>query len=271
MARWGWMKIGGLYWPRPSPLLQLAQHGLHVAKPLFWHDRTLPWPKPLIGGTAFILDFGDTIVGVTATHVVDEFRRARSATPTTICQLANTLLNLEDSIIQCSLRRDITTFVLSREHANALGGYALDCRSWPPPTPKINDPIQLVGFPVEMRQYVTGKPPRFAAWGALAIVEDITADAILVRYDPKECRSLLPGHDLPPLKLNLSGCSGGPAMLAEVRQGSVCYFPAGLIAVGPGTTFEGLMADFDLVRIHRIHNIKSDGRFDDPEPGWLPG
>lgn len=271
MSRWGWMKIGNLYWPRPSPLAQLAYHGLKVAKPLFWHDAAVPYPKPLIGGTAFILDFRENIFGVTAAHVVQKFREAKQCTPSMVCQLSDTPLDLENAIIQCSSRKDVATFSLTRAHANALGGYALDCRDWPPPVPKVDDPIQLIGFPVEMRVCEAGKPPKFSAWGALAMVEDVTATKIVVRYDPKECKTLLADRGLPPLKLNLSGCSGGPAMLAQIRNGQAHYFPAGLIAVGPTTTFEGLMADFDLIHILRVHELRTDGTFDDPEPGWLPG
>jgi hypothetical protein len=215
------------------------------------------------------LDFHQTIFGVTAAHVVQHFRQAKQRTPTMICQLANIPLDVENSIIQLSDRKDIATFSITREQANAIGGYALDCGNWPPPVPKIDDPIQLVGFPVEMRVCEAGQPPKFAAWGALAMVEDVTADKIIVRYDPNECRTLLPGRDLPPLKLNLSGCSGGPAMLAQITKGQVFYYPAGLIAVGPTTTFDGLMGDFDLVHILRINQLRPDGTFDDPDEGWL--
>jgi len=121
MPRWSWAEIASLYWPRPNALAQLANYTLRVAKPLFWHDSSRGWPKPLIGGTAFVLDFGNAIVGVTAAHVVAEFRRTKQEIPATVCRLCDTTLDLESSIVQCSSRKDITTFSLSRDHANALG------------------------------------------------------------------------------------------------------------------------------------------------------
>jgi hypothetical protein len=217
------------------------------------------------------LDFGEAMVGVTAAHVVEQFLQAKRCTPTMECRLSDTALDLENSIIQSSHRRDIATFSISRDHANATGGYALDCRdNWRPPVPNVDDPIHLIGLPLEMRKWAAGENPRFGAWGALAMVEDVTSARIVVKYDPKECLSLLPNRGLHPLKLNLSGCSGGPALLARIKNGSVFYHAVGLVAAGPGATFEGLMADFDIIHILRIHDLNLDGTFDDPEPGWLP-
>ena len=67
------------------------------------------------------------------------------------------------------------------------------------------------------------------AYQALGLVEHVTDQDIITIYDPEQSRG---SPALPPLGFNMSGCSGGPAVLHYMRNGIHRMYPVGLIAGG---------------------------------------
>jgi hypothetical protein len=111
------------------------------------------------------------------------------------------------------------------------------------------------------------------ALGMLTTVDHITDREIVVIYDPAQApmeplSGLAPA---PPPRLNISGCSGGPAILHGMRRGLHRWFPVGAIVGGSGTASEGAAREFDLIRIRRIDCIRPDGKIERRSAGWLPG
>ncbi len=255
-----------------SMLDAVADFSLRISAPISWHEPDTPWPRTLRGGTCFFLRFADNIVGVTANHVIEIFEAATVKTPGLICQLRLTPFNPGEAIIDRDPGSDIATFRCSEELLTLANTIAVDCRAdWPPPIPERMRALSVCGFPEQMRKTNHKREVEFAAWGALAAVEDITDRNILITYDPKIVRPSRWAPAMPPVGLNLSGCSGGPVLMHGERNGLFRWFPVALVIAGPRPEMkEGEAQEFDMIHLRRIHMIRPDGGIVRNESGWLP-
>jgi hypothetical protein len=157
------------------------------------------------GGTCFFLRFERGIIGVTANHVVNAYESAAAANPNTVCQLRNSpAFDLVGAIIARDAARDIATFAVSEAVLSHIEAIPLDCRaSWPPPEPQHLWLLSVCGFPETMRTSRADRSAEFGAWGALAAVECVTRDEILITYDPAIVKPTEWAPRLPPLGFNL--------------------------------------------------------------------
>jgi hypothetical protein len=256
---------------------EIAAFTLAVCTPIYWHDRRVAFPKDVEGGSCFVLRFDGGLVGVTAAHVLDAHNTARQANSALVCQLRLMEFAFHDAVIDTNSDLDIATFRLSEFELAEIKGTAIDCRgSWPPPVPTTMQAVSLAGFPEVMRLTFPDRSCVFQAYGALTAVEDVSDREIVFSYDPAREKSL-GGLDLPPLGLNMSGCSGGPVILHGTRNGLHRWFPVGIINAGSkrdGTASQidrGDARDFDIIRARRLHFVREDGSIDVPPVGWLPG
>jgi hypothetical protein len=178
--------------------------------------------------------------------------------------------NLEGSLIDIDDEIDVATFSISEQELKATSSEPFDVSSsWPPKdVVKKGAAIQLVGYPENIRIIdPADRSAVFQAWGALDYVEDFTDAEILVVYDPK---TVIGVPRLPPLGYNMSGCSGGPAIIHETRGGLHVWHPVGLIISGPKRD-EGGAAEFDMIRVRRIDCIGPTGLIRRAaDTGWLP-
>jgi hypothetical protein len=215
-------------------------------------------------------------VGVTANHVVSAYEGALLKNPNIICQLRNSsIFDLPAAIIARDTTRDIATFAVPESVLSEIDAISLDCRgSWPPPEPKHLWLLSICGFPESMRMTSSDRSAEFQAWGALAAVEAVTRDEILITYDPALVKPVAWAPVLPPVGFNMSGCSGGPVLVHGDRNGLHRWFPVGIIAEGPRQDKkQGEASEFDMIRLRRIDIIQPDGTIKRPEDntGWLPG
>jgi hypothetical protein len=239
-------------------------------KVIFWHDGCAPAPKPLRGGCCFVLRFRNKLVGITADHVVQAYRREKARLPTLVGQLWNIAFDLSERIIDHDTALDIATFDVSEWELSQIGGNEFDCRgSWPPPNPQVGNIISIAGFPELERQFYANRAANFSSYVGMTVIDDINDREILTTYDPNRDHDLSGVVGLPPLGLNLSGCSGGPVLAHGDQNGVYRWNVVGLIVSGPGDS-EGETSQFDLIRIRRIHFIREDGTLNKPDQGWLP-
>jgi hypothetical protein len=255
---------------------EIAALTLRVAWPLIWHDRTKGWPKRLDGATCFFLRFEEGTIGVTADHVVSAFESALAANPNTVCQLRDSpAFDLLAAIIARDAQQDIATFAVSDEILSQIDAIPLDCQgNWPPPEPQNLWLLSACGFPESMRTTWADRSAEFGAWGALAAVECVTRDEILITYDPTIVQPAAWAPVLPPVGFNMSGCSGGPVLVHDTRNGPHRWFAVGLIQGGPrADQKQGAAVEFDMIRLRRIDTIQPDGtikRHVVEDTGWLP-
>lgn len=274
--------------PRPtleSPLFQfmttedanafrgeIAAAGLRYARPICWHDNDKTFPKEIVGASCFVLRFATGLVGVTAAHVVREFQRAKATTRSLVCQLRLMSFDLDGALIDIDDSLDIATFAIAEWQLKKTLTDAFDVSArWPlDGIVKPDASIQLIGYPENIRLINSvEKSAIFNAWGALDFIQDFNEREIILTYEPER---VLGAPTKPPLGYNMSGCSGGPAIVHELRASNLhVWYPVGLIVGGPKFG-EGDAAEFDIIRVRRIDCIQPSGRIlRESDGGWLPG
>jgi hypothetical protein len=248
----------------------VSAHMLKVARPLFWHIG-VPNEGPLRGASTFIIQFETRYVAVTADHVIAQYLEAREADHRTICQIGECRVWPEASLIARSSKLDIATFQIDAEKLSEMGAVPFDCRpDWPPPEVKEGDSLTLAGYLDTRRNKIGRGYYEHEAWGANAIADAVSPREIVTVYDPEVAFAADDGVTKPPLRLNMSGCSGGPAIVLKAVNGLIRWFPAGFIYKGPGDKAEGEFATFDRIHIRKLHFIQPDGTIAEPDTGWLP-
>jgi hypothetical protein len=244
---------------------------LKVARPLFWHIGANRGGVPR-GATAFILKFERRSVAVTADHVLKEYLSTLKTDDRIVCQLGEVAIHPEKSIISRSDRLDIATFEIDSSLVSKSGGNVIDCTGdvWPPPDVKEAETLSLTGFLDEQREKYGPRHYNMNAWGAHGVAEAVTEKDIVTVYEPDRVHQTSSDVPLPPLGLNLSGCSGGPVFLIKMVKGILRWFPVGLIYMGPKGKAEGELAGFDRIHIRRLYFLTPDGTIKEPDTGWLP-
>lgn len=249
----------------------IADFLLRVCVPLYWHDQDAGWPRTVRGGSSFVMRFPDRLVGVTAAHVVDIYYQEAAQVRRLTSQLGKIAFDLHEKVLDLDAEADIATFSVSQEEMARIGAPAFDCRTeWPPPVPQAGSPIGLIGFPEQLILPKEIASAEFPAYGALTIADDVSERDIIVTVDPTREVPLARSAALPPLGMNLSGCSGGPAVFHTFRSGMLVWHPVGIVIGGAGDRPEGAMQEFDIIRLRRINSIRSDGTIERRSSGWLP-
>lgn len=260
----------------PKPRLRIAADkqlfdlAAKTCGPIYWHDVTVPAPKPLRGGSCFVLRFPSRLVGITAAHVVSAYERNASDVSTLICQFWRMPFDLRGAVIDIDHDLDIATFSVSEALLADSGLIALDCTGpWPPPEPANGMLLSVAGFPEVGRIANPDRSAVLQIYIGLTVIDHVSDREIFTAYDPE--RSYDHGDKgLPPLGLNLSGCSGGLALVHGIFGGLHRWFPAGLVAAGPNDRQPNESLPVDLMRIRRVNLVRADGTIRRPNTGWLP-
>jgi len=244
-------------------LNRVSDFTLHACMPLYWHDRLLPWPKPITGASCFVLKFVEQLVVVTAAHVFRVYEAHLKQNPKLVCQLRLLPYDLLNALIDIDDDLDIATFRLSDAELDRVRGFPVDCRpQWPPPKPECGRALSLAGFPELIRQVYSDGSGIFQAYGALAVIDAFSDRQIITTYDPTRDQPLTAGIPIPPLGFNMSGCSGGIVLMPEIRGRECRLFAVGLIAHGSRDIQPSEDRRNDTILIRRIHRILPDGTLD---------
>jgi hypothetical protein len=244
----------------------ISEQLLRVVRPFFWQRRR----RILNGASAFVLRFDERYVGVTADHVIEHYLSALDACPSVRCQLGECWVSPEKTMIGRSRGLDLATFEVDPLMLAAMGADAIDCRTnWPPPVIRRGDSLTLAGFLDNHRSERLPGYYEHQAWGAHTIAEDATERNVVVTYSPDGVSRATPDVQKPPLKFNMSGCSGGLAVSVQNVNGLLRWAPAAVIYKGPSGESHGGFADFDVIKLRPLGFIRSDGTFYDAVTGWL--
>ena len=250
---------------------QIIRAALRWSCPVWWYDWQQPFEQlKITGASCFVLKTKSRYVSVTAAHVIHAIFKKRQHTPALDCRINLTPLFLPLAVIDMNDDLDIATFAICEEKIVDSGISPFDVSvQWPPPEDLVAKqmPIQLVGFPEQLREIdYEGHSVACRAYGALALVEDYSDREIIMIYDPTQCFGK---PSLLPLGFNLSGCSGGPAVIHQTLNKIHRWYPVGMILGGPKDS-EGDATKFDMIRVRRIDCIDEEGRIGHANPGWLP-
>ncbi len=238
---------------------------------MIWYDALESSPHRFSGGTCFILRFDAGLIGVTAEHVIKECEEAKKPGTKIVSLLRTVPFDLTAAIVDRDAELDIATFGVTEDQLIASEAVAIDCRpGWPPPEPNTGAALSLAGFPEELRKVSSHSSTEFGAYVNLLFAEDVTDREIIGTYEPQRDIRIRAAPEFPDLGANLSGCSGGPALMHVEHNGCHRWFPVGVIVLGAGQSPEGAMTEFDVFRIRRINAIRQDGTINRPSSGWLP-
>jgi hypothetical protein len=229
----------------------------------------------LSGGSCFILRFDAGLIGViiTAEHVIGAFERDGTNVATIECLLRTVPFDLKCAIIDRDTELDIVTFRVTEDQLAKSEAVEIDCRRerWPPPMPDTGRELSLAGFPEVLRKVSPRGEMEFGAYVFLCRVEDVTRYDIITIHEPQRDIRVRAAPELTDLSANLSGCSGGPAMMHVERKGLWRWFPVGLFVKGPDEprNFDP-PREYDTIRLRRIDFVNADGSINHKNDGWLP-
>jgi hypothetical protein len=247
----------------------VSAYMLTVARPLFWHTGVPN--EGLRGASTFVLQFERRHVAVTADHVMGQYLEARAADNRTLCQIGQCQVRPEVTLIARSAKLDIATFEIDPSNLPPMGAVAFDCRnSWPPIEVSEGDTLTLAGYLDTRRNKIRRGFYEHEAWGGHGIAEAVSEREIVTVYDPETTFASNGSTAKPPLGFNMSGCSGGLAVLVKLVNGLIRCIPAGFIYKGPSGKAEGEFARFDRIHIRKLHFIQANGTIAEPDRGWLP-
>lgn len=200
---------------------------------LSWQRRTLLGTTSVNNGSAFFLDTGDRLFGVTAAHVIDGYVAEKARSHRTVCQLGNLQIDPEERLISKGDRDivDIATFRVSRDEVARLGKQAVLAAPWPPAVPAPGHAVFIAGFPGAKRLWLSGNALSFGLFSWSGPITKVSDREIVCAFD-RDFWVPSDGGSPPPTHLRLGGLSGCPALLPIERGGSWDLSLGGVVSTG---------------------------------------
>jgi hypothetical protein len=235
--------------------------------PLFWQVEDKSGLE-VRNGTAFFVDAGEGVFGVTAWHVIDGYfnsRETRRAGRITLGGNGRSLpLEWPDRIIDAHLEIDIATFRVTRAEIELLGKTILtgSQTSWPPQKPTVNRGVVYCGYPQNGTPYLARDTVQFGAVPGSGIATGVTPMYVSSLIERDHLLAQL-GKGLPPEDYDFGGISGGP-MLAVMEGALRTFTLAGVIYSGPSTSLDPseAISGFEMIYARRSHFILPSGNLD---------
>jgi hypothetical protein len=234
--------------------------------PLAWReydDRGAIVPR---NGTAFFLDTGESVIGVTAQHVIAGYRDsdARKGPLTLTTNGVGIPLDLNARIIDSHPGIDIATFSVTRNEVRKLekeicGGYQ---RRWPPSLPMRNGGVYYSGYPgVGTRQ-----TPGVITFGAVCgsgVATQVNERVISSQIERQNLTPVL-GDGIMPENFDFRGMSGAPMITVVQHRGLRSWMLGGVIFQGPSTSDDPnqAIAGLEIIRARPAHFILPAGTLD---------
>ena len=232
--------------------MELANVASSYAAPIFWVKSQAPDGTEVItrNGTAFFVDFGAMICGVTAGHVYDAFKEDPGISSGFRIGPSEVLFDMHDRRISHGRNVDIFTFEVSRLEAESTKSRIISPSRWPPSEPKTDQAIIFAGFPgheKRVNRLFNLQFGWFSGAGMIASVRDLDFSCQVDR----EHMVPLPGRPLPELGYDFGGVSGAPVL--RVHRGDIVHWELLGIVCQCGQTL------VELIKIARADLICVDG------------
>ena len=203
--------------------------------PLFWMIPNADGTARYRNGTSFFLNTGSRLFGVTASHVIEGWRRS------CVEQGAGTLhlsgqrellpIDWDACVMDDDPEIDIATFTITEDEVRLLGKTILTGaqKVWPPRRPPMNCILCYCGFPgVGTRHHPKGGP-LFGGVPGMGIATSVSEKSISIQLERQYLIPLL-GGGVPPENFNFGGISGGPIIkIVETEIGIRTYALAGIL------------------------------------------
>jgi hypothetical protein len=219
---------------------------------LSWHGRNDRTGETIENnGSVVIVRSTERLLGITAWHVIEGYRKARAVSSDVVCKLGGLIVDPSERVLGESEHADLATFAIDESELGTIGYVPLE-EAWPPNVPANKGLVLLGGWPGIERQIVGDKTMGgfYTVWGH-AGVSDFQF-TIILDHDAKPF-SPIPGVPLPPPGFEFGGISGGPVMTVDLADdlGSGTLRLGGIIKQG--------MPEYDVIVAARADMINSNG------------
>jgi hypothetical protein len=219
-------------------------------------------------GTAFFLDAGEGLFGVTAAHVIDGLRKLRQTEGAGPMRLAgngtSVQLDWDARVIDAHPDIDIATFRIEQGEVKVLGKQVLTGfqKQWPPDPPVERCGIYYSGYPGVGTRRPSPQEAIFGATPGSGIASSVSERDISTLIERQHLIPML-GGGIPPENFDFRGISGG-AMLMVIQGRLRSWALAGVIYQGPNTSEnpDEAISGLEIIRARRAHFLLPDGRLD---------
>lgn len=202
--------------------MRIVAKELHVearkyAAPIWWGTNLYDASSVLHNATCFLVDTGSRCFGVTANHVITEFKLQREQTNPLHLMIRNVdITDWDTRVIDTDTRLDIATFEVSKEEQSAIGtavSTSQDMR-WPPARGEVGKGAVLVGYPEVDREVPHKSELVLVQVTNLVTLTDHEGDYEYMEFQVQPSSFVVTDdHVAPPTTKNLSGLSGGPILV----------------------------------------------------------
>ncbi|MEQ1492404.1 MAG: hypothetical protein ABL932_17815 [Terricaulis sp.] len=244
--------------------LELA---VSYSAPLYWIMRDDAGGLRARNGTAFFLNTGDAVFGVTACHVLRELELDRSKHAVEAVQMGDThpLNDLDERIIARDDDIDIATFRVSEAEVRALGKNALtgSQQQWPPGPPQVHRGVYFAGYPVHETTFTAATEIEFRPAAGAGVADSVSDVAVSTVLSRDRWIDVL-GRGFPAEGYDFRGISGGPMLSVIERAGVRSWTLAGVVIRGPNPAGEDgdHIEGFEVISARRADFILPNGELD---------
>ena len=237
--------------------------------PLYWAIRDEAGSFGSHNGTAFFLDVGDGLFGVTACHVIDGWLTSRATEDAGPLRLAgngtSVLIDFDKTAIAMDRDIDIATFRVAIDEVKSLGKQVLtgNQKTWPPAPPQERRGVYYAGYPGLGTRHPSPREAVFGIVRGSGIAHSVSERDVSTQLERGYLTPAKVGEGIPPENFDFRGMSGG-LMLTVLQDQLRSWSLAGVIYQGPNTSAdEGqAIAGLEVIRARRAHFILPDGNLD---------
>jgi hypothetical protein len=211
-------------------------------------------------GTAFLANFGEKTFLVTAAHVLEGFRQAKSDNPQVKSYVGEVEYDLEARLISClgSSTLDIATFDINLSEICKLGkAITFGAKNWPPEEVEVGQGIIFAGFPGQERIDKGGSEYEFGLYVALTPVDSVSERHFGCKFNRNSWIDSF-GKGFPKEGYDLGGVSGGPAFV--LNKSDAGLFSWDLV----GVVYTAMRFDAEILLVHHAKFISADGLIQQP-------
>lgn len=236
--------------------------------PLYWAVRSHDQKIRSRNGTAFFLDAGQGVFGVTACHVIEGWRVSRRSEDAGPLRLAgngsSVALDWNARFIDMHPCIDIATFRITHAEVQQLGKTVLTGyqKMWPPGPPAERCGIYYCGYPGVGTRHPSVREVVFGVAPGSGIATSVSEKDISTLIEREHLMPAL-GDGIPPENFDFRGISGG-LMLTVIQNKLRSWALSGVIYQGPNVSEDPneAIAGLEIIKARRAHFILPDGKLD---------
>jgi len=200
---------------------------MSMSVPFWWHGPSADDPEIYGNGTLCLLDTGKRVVGVTAWHVWEGYRKRLQSGRPFVCQFGGVTVQPEALRIDHDKGLELATFDLVNVIGQMAGFAPHRLDSWPPDRPQVDDLMLYGGFPGQMRRADLVQAT-FQLDSVTGLVSQVTSQNIVIEVDYSRLHDA-DGPEGNVVAVDPAGTSGGAVYRIRETGSGHCLELAGFI------------------------------------------